>query len=127
MTITTILAADRNAEGDAIALEGFDPLNPQLVPIGNELFFGRSGMVYPATTSLTTTVGQLAGLLGAGFDLSAFDGSDPNRIVYVSQVNVPVSDFAIVPEPSSLTLLGLVAWQCLATAGAGERGRFLRW
>lgn len=108
LTLVDIWAKDLNPPWlSPLRQTGFDPINPEMVPAGPENFIGRSGTLYPAPL-VATTLADLPSLL-PGYDLSPFEG-DPMSIVYVAQASVPASDFnapATIPEPGTLTLLGI--------------------
>ena len=104
LLLTDVWAFDLNPTGDPndILLTGFDPLDPEILPLSDEVFIGRSGTIYPTSLNVTSTIANLGALL-PGYDLTAFTGN-PDSIVYVSQGSMPASD-AVVPEPSSFTLV----------------------
>ena len=105
-TVTDVWAFDLNPSGSDIILEGFTPSSPQIEPLSDEIFFGLSGTEYPATV-IQTTVGSLPSLL-PGHDLSAFSGADPLGVVYFASTQMPVNEVGtVVPEPSTLALIGL--------------------
>lgn len=81
---------------------GFDPIDPEMVPLSDEEFISHTGATFPAPI-VVSTLANLPALL-PGFDLSIFTG-DPNSIVYVAQSgDLPAADF-ICPEPSGFWLL----------------------
>lgn len=95
------------------SLTGFDPDNPEIEPLEDEVFIDCFGMFYPATVSMTKRLDELSTFL-PGFDLTAFGDNIsmfPDTIVYVSQVELPASNIMCTPEPSallSLLTLGLL-------------------
>jgi hypothetical protein len=110
LVLTDIFAFDLNPSGppEDIRLTGFNPADPDIVPLSPEVFIGRSGQEFTADVNFTATLAELPALL-PGFDLSAFTG-DPNSIVYISQATVPASEFVtFVPEPSTLVLAAVGA------------------
>jgi hypothetical protein len=117
--LTDIYATDLGGalggpDGDVPLLTGFDPVDPQIVPISIEEFIGNSGTIYPSDLE-TVTLGDLGALL-PGYDLSQFVG-DPNSIVYVAQATVPLSDITTtVSEPTTLGVL-LVGFSGLLALG----------
>ncbi len=119
--LVDVWAKDLNPPGKSpLNHTGFNPFDPELVPIGPENFIGRSGTLYPAPM-VATTVASLP-LVLPGFDLSPFQG-DPTSIVYVAQATVPSLDFAAVPEPSTLALLGMAALVFLTLRGRQRPNR----
>jgi hypothetical protein len=102
--LTDIVAMDLNPSLDPALippLTGFNAVTPELVALGLETFDGaRTGTPYSGPFQ-TVPVAGLASLL-PGYDLSAFNGANPNSIVYVARVTVPASD--LVPEPASLAI-----------------------
>jgi hypothetical protein len=110
LQVADVWAMDLNPGGGTLSLTGFDPVNPQITPLSQEMFIGGSGTAYPATM-VPTTLANLPSAL-PGFDLSAFSGN-PNSIVYVAQTDLPPSDF--VPEPGTFVVsaaagLGLLGY-----------------
>jgi hypothetical protein len=105
-TLTDVYGYDLNPSGPLTPITGtgFDPANPQIVPLGPENFVGASGQTYTAGFNETTTLGNLASVL-PGYDLSVFSG-DPDSIVYVSQATAPANEFlSSVPEPSTAAMI----------------------
>jgi hypothetical protein len=108
--LTDIYAADLGGplggpDGDVPLLTGFDSAFPQIVPLSEEQFIGKSGDIYPAILEIVRLADLAARL--PGYDLSRFTG-DPNSIVYLAQATVPISDvtdFTTVPEPATFGLL----------------------
>jgi hypothetical protein len=107
-----IYAKDLNPNYPGTSLTGFDPVHPELVPLSSEQFIGLSGTVYPAPVQ-AVHVSDLASMF-PDFDLSAFSGASPSSIVYVAGPGEVPSADAIVPEPSTLALLGVGAIGLLA-------------
>ena len=120
--ITDVYALNTNPTGDPNhpTLTGFNAANPQFTPLGPEQYISNSGTVYTGSFGGFVTLANLAMTL-PGFDLPAFVG-DQASIVYIEQTSVPALD-AMVPEPGSLTLLGLgLGGVALVVRGRG-RGR----
>ncbi len=106
VTLTDVYGLDLNPSGPSspITATGFDPTNPQIVPLGPESFVGASGQTYTASINETTKLGNLPSVL-PGYDLSEFSG-DPDSLVYVSQATAPANQFlSSVPEPSSAVMV----------------------
>ena len=105
VVLTDVWAYDLDPFGDpeAIPLQtGFDPIDPELLPISDETFIGSlTGTNYLATT-VTSTLANLSNLL-PDYDLSSYTGN-PNSIVYVAEASLPAYDVlpTCVPEPSSI-------------------------
>jgi hypothetical protein len=109
-----IYAQDLNPSNPGTSLTGFNAANPEIIPLTAERFIGLSGTEYPAPVQ-AVYLGDLPSLL-PDFDLSAFAGGNPSSIVYVAGPgSIPSAD-AIVPEPSTLVLLGVGAVGLLAFA-----------
>lgn len=109
-------------DNDVPLLTGFDPLDPQIVPLSQEDFIGNSGTIYGASVQ-AVRLSDLQTLLPE-FDLSRFIG-DPNSVVYLAQTTVPLDDVATlepVPEPATLALFGIGAF---ALVGYESRRRKL--
>jgi len=102
--MTTIYGVDLNPGGSSLAMTGFT--QPELADLAfsDESFTGNSGTVYDGSGGLVS-LADLPGVL-PGFDLSPFQG-DPSSQVFVYRTVAPESDF--VPEPPSLSLLGIPA------------------
>lgn len=120
VTITTVYGVDVDPAASALAVGGFDPVDPQVDSIFDEMYFASlSGTWYPATVALTPTYSDLAALL-PGYDLSPFSGS-PTSFFYLFQATVPGSEFQFIPEPATFSLAGGAG---LLTLGAiARRGR----
>jgi len=100
-----IYAQDLDPGNPGTLLTGFNPTNPELIPLSSERFIGLSGTEYPAPVQ-AVYVGDLPSLL-PDFNLSAFAGGNPSSIVYLAGPGlVPAAD-AVVPEPATLSLLAL--------------------
>ena len=99
---------------------GFNPFNLELVPIGPENFIGGSGSRYTAPM-VATTLGSLP-LILLGFDLRQFR-DDPTSVVYVVRATVPAFDFAAIPEPGTISLLGMGALVFLTLRGKQKLNR----
>lgn len=107
-TVVDIWAMDSNPSGEEIVLEGFNPTDPELVPLSDETFIGISDTEYIASV-FESTVSNLTSLF-PGYDLSAFDGVEGTDIVYVAQTFIPVNDsgsLQCIPEPSTSLLFGI--------------------
>lgn len=110
ITITDIWALDLNPDGDPfdVALTGFDPINPQMVPLNDQVIVGQDGVEYVADVNAVVTLADLPAFL-PGYDLSSISGDD-DLIVYVSQTTLPGQ--AIVPTPGvlgTLAFAGVIA------------------
>lgn len=114
--LTDIVAMDLNPSLDPALtppLTGFNPGSPELVALGLETFDGaHTGTPYTGPFQ-TVPVAGLASLL-PGYDLSAFNGANPNSLVYVAHVTVPATD--LVPEPASLMLFAVGSIGLMLTA-----------
>jgi len=101
-------------------LTGFDPLEPEIRPLSDEVFIGASGTEYPAPID-PVALGDLAVML-PDLDLSAFSG-DPASLVYVAAGNIPPLE--LVPEPSFAVPLatGILLCRAIATRRKGNRFR----
>ena len=122
VVLTDVWSLDLNPSGnpDDVPLQtGFNAIDPQIVPLSDELFIGRkTGTIYTSFLNVTSTLADLPTLL-PGYDLSVFTG-DPNSIVYVSQALVPAFDVGeCIPEPS--TVLSLLALGTLGAASTLKR------
>ena len=107
LVFTTIYGIDSNpTTPGAMAMTGYSPSAPP-VTVSGESVLGADGLVYNAGASFNpfTPIADLASVLGTGFDLSPFQG-DTTGSVYVFQTSLPES---ALPEPASLSLLGLGA------------------
>ena len=107
--ITTIYGHDLNPSGSDIVAGGFDAAQPELL-FTDEKFIGLT-QEYLATPLGTISLNELAANF-PGFDLSPFDSAvsaEPSSIVYAFRTTVDLSDFAVIPEPSSVVsaVLGL--------------------
>lgn len=119
VTLTTIYGVDVDPAGAALLIGGFNPIDPEIDSIFDEMYFGSlSGVWYPATVALTPTMSELATLL-PGFDLSPFSGSS-DSFFYLFQGTVPGSEFQLIPEPSTL-VLGVGGGLLLLAARARRR------
>jgi hypothetical protein len=115
-----IYAKDLNPAIPGTSLSGFSPTDPELIPLTSETFIGLSGTEYPAPVQ-AVYLGDLPYIV-PDFDLSAFANGNPNTIVYLAGPgNVPAAD-AVVPEPSTIALLG-VAVLGLAACAWRRRGQ----
>jgi hypothetical protein len=105
IVITDIWALDLNPAGDPfdIQLTGFDPTDPEMVPLSDQSIVGQSGTEYFSSLNITTTLGDLSSQF-PDLELSGFSG-DSDLIVYVSQTTVP--GFDIIPSPGTLGIFAL--------------------
>jgi hypothetical protein len=102
-----IYAQDLDPGNPGTNLTGFNATNPELMPLSSEKFIGLSGTQYPAPVQ-AVYLGDLHSVV-PDFNLSAFSQGDPNSIVYLAGPGqVPASD-VVVPEPSTIALLGVAA------------------
>ena len=116
LVLTTIDGIDLDPDGSALILTGVDAQQPQFSTSG-ETIIGNSGMLYTSTFATETPIGNLAQVLGPGFDLSPFAEGDPSSDVYVFQTIVPAADIETsgVPEPATWVLCVsgvMLVWLC---------------
>ncbi|CAG0995256.1 hypothetical protein PHYC_02522 [Phycisphaerales bacterium] len=103
--VTTVYGIDLTPGAPQVSLTGFDPLNPQLVPLSGETIYSRFGTTYESVASLTLPLSNIGSIL-PGHDLSWFAGGDPGSTLYAFQTYAPLDEF-LAPAPGSLALLGL--------------------
>jgi hypothetical protein len=120
VVLTDVIAMVAGDPANEVPLQtGFDPANPQVVPLTGETFIGTSE-VFPATVT-AYTLAELPSVL-PGFDLSKFVG-DPNSIVYLAQATVPLAQCTTcVPELSTWAMM-LLGFSGLGFAGWRARRR----
>lgn len=122
VTITTIYGVDVDPAGTPLLIGGFNPVDPEVDSIFDEMYFATlSGTWYPATVALTPSYSDLPVLL-PGFDLSPFTGSS-DSFFYLFQATVPGSEFQFVPEPSTLVLGTIGLGLMLARLVVRQRGQ----
>lgn len=90
--ITTVYGIDLTPEAEQPSLTGFNPVEPQLVPVSVETIFSRFGPIYESEPHMTIPLGEIGALL-PGHDLSWFALGDPGTVLYVFQVMAPFTDF----------------------------------
>jgi hypothetical protein len=102
MVMTTVYGHDLEpGTPGALAIGGYDTTGmfPQL---SDEHVTGGSGTVYSATPGQLVPILELPTILGAGADLSIFQG-DRSLSVWVFQTTMPFGE--LVPEPSTYVML----------------------
>jgi len=107
LVLTTIYGRDLdpNLDDDDALMTGFDAVNPELI-FYNERIIGLT-QEYTADPLGLFAIGALDGNpLFDDFDFSRFSG-DPDSVVYAFRATVPLSEFALIPEPSSILLVGI--------------------
>lgn len=105
MTFYTVYGIDLSPlDASALSITGYDP-NGYIPLLSGEEITGPSGAVYSASAGQLVALSDLSTLLGASADLSPFSGSASSE-VWVFTTTVPFSE-AAVPEPASLSILGL--------------------
>jgi hypothetical protein len=103
MVMTTVYGHDLEPGiPGALAIGGYDTSG--LYPLlSNEHVTGPSGTVYSASAGQLVPILELPTILGAGADLSPFQG-DRSLSVWVFQTTMPFGEMA-VPEPSTYVML----------------------
>ncbi len=108
VVVTTMYGRDLNPGGTELLMDGFDPLNPEVLFLSGETIIGNSGTEYFSSSNYGgIPVASLSGYFPE-FDLSPLSGADPASLVYTFSTIVPGNDI-LVPEPSSALLAITVA------------------
>jgi len=105
--ITTIYGEEQTPPGPTPLMTGFPAAgwDGQSV-FSDETFIGNSGTGYLGTPLPFLTVADLPTQF-PGFDLSVFSGADPTSRLFAFETFMPLSDVAVVPEPSALAAMAL--------------------
>ena len=113
MTMTTIYGRDTNpTTPGALGLAGYNTADA-FPFLSGEHIIGPSGTTYTAGTNVPqfVRVSDLPSLLGPSADLSIFSGLSGFSVL-VFQTQMPFQE-ALMPEPASLSFIGMGATACL--------------
>lgn len=103
VVVTTMYGRDLNPGGTELRMDGFDPLNPEVLFLDGETIIGNSGTEYHSSSNYGgIPVASLSGYFPE-FDLSPLAGADPASLVYTYSTVVPGADI-LAPEPSAVFL-----------------------
>lgn len=129
MVITTVYGIDIDPGSVAMMLTGFNPANPEMLPLTGETFYSQAGTAYNSFFQSGVLLDDLADVL-PGHDLSPFANGRPGSLLYVFRTEVPVNQFVaaqLISEPGTPALLLLGMLGGLLTLGsrrmAGCSGR----